>query len=331
MSAADLTLGDWGFGGASLGNLYKPVSDETAEATVEACWEMGVRWFDTAPHYGFGLSERRLGDLLRGKPRESFVLSTKVGRLMRPIAAASDRFGFCSPMPFEGVFDYSYDGVMRSFEDSLQRLGLSRIDVLLMHDIGATCHGAAAPGLFDIAMEGGYRAMERLRREGVVRAIGLGVNETAVCRAALGRGDWDLFLIAGRYTLLNQADEAGFFEVDHAAGVKVAVAGIYNSGILATGARDAAGAYYDYEQAPRPVVERVRRIEAVCERHATPLPAAALQFARAHPAADAVLIGMASPQEARHTAALASHPIPPALWADLRAEALIPADALTPC
>jgi D-threo-aldose 1-dehydrogenase len=306
------------------------MSDETARATVEASWDIGVRWFDTAPHYGFGLSERRLGDVLRDKPRGDYILSTKVGRLMKPRAEASDRFGFCSPMPFEGVFDYSYDGVMRSFEDSLQRLGLSSIDLLLMHDIGEAAHGAEAPRLFDIAMEGGYRAMERLRQAGVVKAIGLGVNETKVCRAALGRGDWDLFLIAGRYTLLNQADEAGFFQTAHAAGVKVAVAGIYNSGILATGSNDAGGAFYDYERAPPAVIERVRRIEAVCARHDTPLPAAALQFAKAHPAADAVLIGVASPDQARQTAALAAHPIPAELWRDLRAEALIPADAPTP-
>jgi len=326
---SDLRFGAWGLGAAGLGNLYGVVSDETARAAVDRAWAVGVRLFDTAPFYGFGLSERRLGDALRERPRDEYLLSTKVGRLLKPAAEAREKFGFLSPMPFDPVFDYSYDGVMRSFEDSLQRLGLSRIDILLMHDIGAVTHGEDAERQFAAAMDGGYRALDDLRSQGVVAAIGLGVNETAVCRAAMARGDWDVFLVAGRYTLLSQAEEGGFFEHARAKGAHVLAAGVYNSGILASDLRGG-GAYYDYAPAPAPILERARRIQAICDRHDTPLGAAALQFARAHPAVSAVLVGAPSGDQVEETAARAARPIPSALWRDLREAGLIAADAATP-
>ena len=320
----------FGFGGSALGNLYAPVSDGTARETVDACWDLGVRYFDTAPHYGFGLSERRLGDALRPRARDTFVLSTKVGRRLEPIPAARDQHSFRSPMPFEPVFDYSYDGVLRSFEHSLQRLGLSRVDVLLMHDIGSYTHGADADRQFAIAMEGGYRAMERLRSEGQVAAIGLGVNETAVCEASFAHADFDLFLVAGCYTLLDQSPLDGFFDRCSARGTAIIAAGVFNSGILATGVRHVAQPTFAYELAPDAIRARVLRIEEICDAHHVPLSAAALRFAAAHPAVDAVLVGAASPAQVEQTARHLRRPIPPEFWSALREAGMIRRDAPLP-
>lgn len=193
-----------GFGAASLGNLYQAISPEQAQATAEAAWAAGIRLFDTAPHYGQGLSERRLGDVLRNKPPRDYVLSTKVGRLLKPAGYAEHRHGFCSPMPFDIHYDYSYDGIMRSFEDSQQRLGLDRIDIALVHDIGRLTHGEQHEHHFKMLAESGYKALDSLRHDGLVQAIGLGVNEYEVCEQVLEHGDYDCFLLAGRYTLLEQ-------------------------------------------------------------------------------------------------------------------------------
>jgi D-threo-aldose 1-dehydrogenase len=322
----------WGFGAAGLGNLYRALDDGTARATLDAAWDAGVRYVDTAPFYGFGLSERRVGDALRGRPRGDFVLSTKVGRVLRPCGdiLGGVRHGFVSPMPFEAVFDYSYDGVMRSFEDSLQRLGLDRVDILYMHDIGSFAHGADNARLFPVAMDGGFRAMAELRAAGVVGAIGLGVNEVAVCAASFAHADFDLFMLAGRYTLLEQAPLDGFFEACLARGVGIVAAGVFNSGILATGAGGASVPWYDYQPAPPAIVERVRRIEAVCATHGVPLPAVALQFVGAHPAVLTSVIGVSDPARVARTSQLATLPLPSALWADLRAQGLIDAVAPVP-
>ena len=320
----------YGFGAASLGNLYRAIDDGIARATLDAAWDDGVRYVDTAPFYGFGLSERRVGDALRERPRDDYLLSTKVGRLLRPIAAASERNGFLSPMPFEAYFDYSYDGVMRSFEHSLQRLGLSRVDILYMHDIGRFSHGAANAHLFPIAMDGGYRALDELRSSGQVGAIGLGVNEIAVCEASFAHADFDLFMLAGRYSLLDQAPLDGFFDACSARGVGVVAAGVFNSGILATGTRGGEAPYYDYQPALPEIVARVRRIEDICARHDVPLAAAALQFVVAHPAVLSCVVGTASPARVHDTSRLVTSSIPPALWADLRDEGLIRPDAPTP-
>lgn len=313
----------FGMGASGLGNLYHAIDDVAARATVDAAWEAGIRYFDTAPFYGFGLSERRLGDALRERPRHDFVLSTKVGRLLRPAAGASARHGFQSAMPFEPVFDYSYDGVMRSFEDSLQRLGLDRIDVLLLHDLGAQTHGADHPHHFREAMNGGYRALDELRAAGVVQAIGMGVNEIAVCEEAMPHTYFDLLLLAGRYTLLDQSADAGFFADCLNRGIAIIAAGVFNSGILATGAAGGEH-YFDYAPASAAVQVQAQRLEAVCARHGVPLRAAALQFARAHPAVAAALIGLSSPGEVRQALEAAQWKIPPALWEELRSEGLLP-------
>jgi D-threo-aldose 1-dehydrogenase len=325
----------YGFGAAGLGNLYKAIDDATAAGTIAAAWDEGARYIDTAPFYGFGLSERRVGDALRERPRDAYLLSTKVGRLLRPSASAgaSERHGFVSPMPFDALFDYSYDGVMRSFEHSLHRLGLDRIDILYMHDIGGFAHGRDNARLFPIAMDGGYRAMDELRSSGQVGAIGLGVNEIAVCEASFAYADFDLFMLAGRYTLLDQAPLDGFFDACIARNVGIVAAGIFNSGILATGAGGGtAGAapYYDYQPAPPEILARTRRIEAVCARYGVPLPAVAIQFAGAHPAVLTSVLGLSSPARVHDSSRLAAFPTPADLWADLRDEGLIRADAPVP-
>lgn len=305
-----------GFGASSLGNLYRRVDDATARATAVAAWEHGIRYFDTAPHYGFGLSERRLGDVLR--EREGYVLSTKVGRLLAPRPRAEDKYGFRSPMPFEPVYDYSYDAVMRSFEDSQQRLGLSRIDIIYMHDIGRVTHGARHEELFAIAMDGGYRAMHELRAQGLVRAIGLGVNEYEVCAQAMAHGDFDCFLLAGRYTLLEQEPLEKFFPACAARGISIVIGGPYNSGILAAGTRSGRTLTYNYESAPPAVIEKARRIEQCCERHRVPLAAAALQFPLGHPVVASVIPGLGNPERAARTIELMQTAIPGELWRELK-------------
>jgi D-threo-aldose 1-dehydrogenase len=284
---------------------------------VDRAWELGVRYFDTAPFYGFGLSERRLGDALRGYARDSFLISTKVGVLLSPADPdpGNERHGFRSPMPFEPVYDYSYDGVMRSVEASLHRLGLARIDILYMHDLGRATHGDAHPHHFARAIEGGFRAMTELHDQEVVAAIGLGVNETEICAESLAHADFDLFLIAGRYTLLDRS-AAPFLDLCGARGIGVVAAGVFNSGVLATGSA-ANPAYYDYAPASPEILERVERLERIGARHGVPLVAAALQFAAGHPAVTLPLIGTADPELVEAASSLSKWPIPIEYWQDL--------------
>jgi D-threo-aldose 1-dehydrogenase len=257
-----------GFGGAPLGNMYSAFSDDDARATVRACYDAGIRYFDTAPLYGFGLSEHRVGEALRGRERDTFVLSTKIGRLLAPRDPKTlDSGQFKHSLPFAEVYDYSYDGVMRSVDDSLQRLGMHRVDILLAHDLDVWTHGSEAARQERVAefMAGGYRALIALREAGTVRAIGAGVNETAACQDLAKRGDFDCFLLAGRYTLLEQAPLDGFLPLCEQRRIALIIGGAYNTGILATGTVE--GAYFQYSPAPPEIVERVRRIEAVCARH----------------------------------------------------------------
>lgn len=322
-----------GLGCASLGNLYRPVSDVQAGETLQCALDAGLRYIDTAPYYGFGLSERRVGDVLRKEARDSIVLSTKVGRLLQPCGPVNGntaRHGYCSPMPFEPVYDYSYDGVMRSYEDSQQRLGLNRIDILYLHDIGRVTHGDDNTRLFKIAMESGYKALDELRRAGQISAFGLGVNEYEVCEQALEYGDFDCFLLAGRYTLLEQGALDTFLPRCEERKVSIIIGGVYNSGILAAGSQSKQTLYYNYEPAPVAIIERVQRLETICGEFQVPLPAAALQFPLAHPAVASVIVGTGNPLRITHTLALLSSPVPLEFWQALRAEGLLHAAAPVP-
>lgn len=320
-----------GFGGAPLGNLYRALADEQAHATVRAAYDSGMRLFDTAPLYGYGLSEHRIGEALRWEDRESFVLSTKVGRLLKPVPPREAKGGlFKQILPFKEDYDYGYDGVLRSVEDSLQRLGLSRIDVLLIHDVDVWTHGSEEARLrrFREVMEGGYRAMVELRQAGVVKAIGAGINEVRACLDFARAGDFDCFLLAGRYTLLEQEALDTLLPVLAERHMSLLIGGPYNTGILATGAVE--GAYYNYAPAPPEILDRVRRIEAVCARHKVRLASAALRFPLGHPNVATLIPGARSPQEVEENQAIFEAPIPADLWAELKQEGLLRADAPVP-
>lgn len=327
-----LTFTELGFGTAPLGNLYKSISDEDARATLDAAWAGGVRYFDTAPLYGLGLSETRLNPFLRGKPRHEYVLSTKVGRLMQH-CAPEHRAGvgkwFDVPQRREH-FDYSYDGIMRSFEHSFSRLGVDQIDILYVHDLCAFTHGskeASDTRIEEFFAARGYDAMISLRDQGLVKAIGGGVNEWEVCQKLAEQGDFDLFLLAGRYTLLEQAALETFLPLCEARGIGVVTGGPYNSGILATGPRP--GAYYNYDPAPQEILDRVAAIEAVCKSHNVRMVDAAFQFPLLHPAHVAVIPGGQGVSETEGNLKAAQASIPSALWADLKAKGLMREDAPT--
>jgi D-threo-aldose 1-dehydrogenase len=325
----DLMVSVYGFGGAPLGNMYQPLSDAQARDTLQFAWDNGFRYYDTAPRYGYGLSERRMGDFLRAQS-EPYVLSTKVGRLLEridgPIPADRD---FVDALPFVEVFDYSYDAVMRSVEDSWQRLGLRRIDIAYIHDIGRVTHGDEAhPRLMRDAMEGGARALDELKKAGVIGAYGLGVNEWEVCLEALKSCDMDVFLLAGRYTLLEQEAQETFLPECLRRNASVVIGGPFNSGVLVTG--PVPGAKYDYADAPDHILDRVRKIDAICRDHNVPLAAAAIQFPLTHPAVASVIPGTNSPDQIRDALAWADLHIPAALWDDLRGADLLRADVPVP-
>ena len=324
-----------GFGANAIGNLYTALDEDAARAAVDAAWDTGVRYFDTAPLYGHGLSERRLGDRLRGRPRDEYVLSSKVGRLLRPHGrhtpprlSVAEGGIFEGELPFRPEFDFSYDATLRSFEDSLQRLGLARIDVLLIHDADEWTHGAAIDDRLREVETGALRALRRLRDEGAIEAFGAGVNQAAACERLMDLGDFDCFLLAGRYTLLEQDALDGLLPRCVAAGVSIILGAPFNSGILATGAIP--GARYNYQPADAAILDRVARIEGICAAHDVPLAAAALQFVLAHPAVSSVIPGAKSAGEALRNAQLVALPIPSGLWADLREARLLRADAPIP-
>jgi D-threo-aldose 1-dehydrogenase len=327
------TLPRLGFGGAPLGNLFAPLADSAATELVRHAYERGVRYVDTAPHYGNGLSEHRIGAALRHVPRDSYALSTKVGRLLTAEATAPRaQNGYVEVLPFTQRWDYSAEGTLRSIEDSLQRLGLSRIDFVYIHDLARREHGAGYASRFREAMEGAVPALTKLRSEGVIAGFGLGVNEWEVCGEALAHTDLDVLLVAGRYTLADQTALPQLLPLCVARNVRVVIGGPFNSGILASGAkpRDGRVPYFNYQPAPADVVARVAAIEAVCAAHQVPLKAAALQFPLAHPAVACVAPGVRTIAEFDENLALSNHAIPDAFWRDLRAEGLIAVDSPLP-
>jgi D-threo-aldose 1-dehydrogenase len=301
------------FGGAPIGGLYAPVSEDQAAATLEAAWAAGIRAFDTAPHYGVGLSEQRIGRFLAGRPRAGFAISTKVGRRLVPADGDVDGAdGFYGTPPLARVRDYSRDGVLATLEDSMRRLGVDRVDVALIHD--PDDHAAEA-------LDGAYAALDQLRSEGTVGAVGVGMNQAPLLEWFVERADLDCVLIAGRYSLLDTRAAGRLFPACQSRGVAVLAAGIFNSGILAD---PRPGATFDYEPAPDAVVERARRIRAVCARHGVPLGAAATQFVLRHPAVTAVVVGARTPAEITEDAGYLAAEVPEDLFIELNEIGLIP-------
>ena len=319
-----------GLGGSPLGNRARPMREEDAEALIGAAWSAGIRYFDTAPLYGHGLAEARLGHGLRWQSRDEYVISSKVGRVLRSAPRASIDYGpWAGGLPFTCHFDYTYDGTLRSFEDSLQRLGLERIDIVFIHDIDVFTHGVAGQKqAFEQAMSGSYPALLRLRDEGVVKAIGVGVNEWEPCHAALVRGDFDCFLLAGRYTLLEQGALDCFLPLCLERNAAVVIGGGLNSGILATGALP--DARHNYGPASPEIRDLVARIDAICRQHHVPLPAVALQFVLAHPAVVSHIPGARSVAQLQQNVDWASQSVPAELWTELKSAGLLRPDAPVP-
>jgi len=317
-----------GFGAAPLGNMFRPLREEDCNDTVGAAWRCGLRYFDTAPLYGHGLSEIRLGRVLAEYDRDDYLLSTKVGRVLDACAPGEEGSGIYRDTPhYRARFDYSYDGVMRSFEDSLARLGVDRIDVLYVHDVDARNHGGSARAnerIDELIDLGGWRALSALRDSGAVTAIGAGVNEWEPCARLLDVADPDLFLLAGRYTLLEQEPIDTLFPSCTARGVGIVVGGPFNSGVLA------GKSSFDYSNVTAAVAGRVEALTSVCRDHEVMLPQAALQFPLAHPLVVCVIPGTQSATETEQNVALLRQPVPPALWDELKQRGLLRSNAPTP-
>lgn len=325
-----LSLTRIGFGSAPIGDLRRAPSDAETHELLQRAWDAGIRYFDTAPMYGSGLAERRLGDFLRDKPRDDYVLSTKVGRVLVPDRAwaVEQAGGDPRALPFRHAFDFSYDAVMRTYGESLQRLGLDRIDILYLHDIGRFVHRDRHEEMMTIALNGGVRALRALRESGAVRAIGAGVNEWQVLDELMNHGQWDVFLLANRYTLLDQDVLNGFLQRCLREGVAIVDGAPLNAGILATGGIK--GAQYNYRLASEAILDRVRRIEALCLKHGVPLICAGLNFPLGHEAVVSIIPGFAQPDEVTGNLAHFREAIPSELWDDLKRDGLLHPDAPPP-
>jgi D-threo-aldose 1-dehydrogenase len=317
-----------GFGAATLGNLYSAVDDAAAQAAVAMALQQGVQYFDTAPYYGYGLSEQRLGQALQAVPAVQAVISTKVGRLIVSDTAQHQPAGDFAVSGRLAVFDYSRDGILRSFESSLQRLGRDRVDILLLHDVGRVTHGPLHEARLKQALDEALPTMAHLKSSGACRAIGIGVNEEAVCLEIMQRFDLDCILLAGRYTLLEHRSAHGVMEEARRRGVGIIVGGAFNSGLLADA--KAPGKTYDYRPVEEHMLERARRIYTVCASHGVDVGAAALQFVLAHPAVVAVIAGLRSEAEVLSAVARVQAPLPDSLWNSLRDAGLLLPDVPTP-
>ena len=296
-----------GLGSAPLGGLFEAVSDDEAHRVVEAAWQAGIRFFDTAPLYGHGLAEQRFGAVLRTKPRDEFVIATKVGRLLRKDAPPEPGQAYKGAPPVNPVFDFSYDGVMRSAEESLVRLGLDRIDVLHIHD---------PDDHYEEALSGAYRALDRMRSEGMIKAVGAGMNQAEMLARFAREADFDCFLLAGRYTLLDRIGLKELLPLCVEKGIAIIAGGVFNSGILAD---PRPGATYNYTVAPPQLVERAAQLNAICKRHGVDLKAAAIQFPLRHPAVACVLTGCRSVAEVEENVRMFQTPVPDTLWDELDA------------
>jgi D-threo-aldose 1-dehydrogenase len=330
LGRTSVSVTELGLGTAPLGELFDRIDDDDAAALIASAWDGGVRYFDTSPWYGRGLAEHTLGRALYRRPRGDYVISTKIGRVLRrPLGPNAIRDQWLGGLEFQTVFDYGYDGVMRSFEDSLQRLGINRVDVLLIHDLDPWDHNPATLNAYFTQLKtSGWRALAELREAGVIGGIGAGFNSMGSIPRFLDLFDMDFFLLAMRYTLLEQEVLESEFALCEERGVGIIIGGGYNSGILATG--PVPGAMYNYAPAGPEIIERVSKIERVCARHGVPLPAAALQFPLGHKIVASIIPGAITRAQAEKNVAAFRHPIPPDLWAELKHEKLIRADAPVP-
>jgi D-threo-aldose 1-dehydrogenase len=309
-----------GLGGAPLGGLFEDVQGEAAVATIRRALELGINFFDTAPLYGHGKSEKWMGKGLAGVPADSRVLATKVGRVLEPVEPGTlEKDEFDNPAPFKPVFDFSYDGVMRSFNDSLERMQVDHIDILHIHD---------PDNHYTQAIKGAYPALDQLRKEGKIKAVGAGMNQAEMPAQFAREGKFDCFLLAGRYSLIDHTGLKELLPLCVEKHISIIIGGPYNSGILATGAKP--GAKFNYADAPPEILEKVRKVEEVCARHQVPMKAAALQFPLAHPAVASVIPGARSVAELEDNFRLISHPIPGDFWRDLRKKGLLPEEAPIP-
>ena len=332
LGRAGAAVSEIGLGGAPLGDLFEVIEESTAQQILGAAWDEGVRYFDTAPFYGYGKSEHRVGHFLRQQERPQFACSTKVGRVLRPTDDPSsfDSGFWAGGLPFDLEFDYSYDGIMRSFEDSLQRLALPSVEYLIIHDLDFWFHltESKVQAYLDQLATSGWRALERLRSSGVIKGVGAGINEMGMMPRFLEMVDLDFFLVALPYTLLDQEVlEMEFPQCDER-GVRVVIGAVFASGILATGPVE--GSKYKYAPAEANVLQKTRKIEAVCSRHGTPLAAAALQLPLAHPIVSAVIPGALAPEHVQQNLHLYRHAIPADLWSELKSSGLLRQDAPTP-
>ncbi|HEX4892665.1 MAG TPA: aldo/keto reductase [Hyphomicrobiaceae bacterium] len=329
---AGLTVTEIGFGGAPIGNFRFDISDEASHGAMAALWQGGGRLYDTSPYYGYGRSELRVGRFLQSVPASEYVLSTKIGRVMRPLRASDDTTGLrTGGLPMFPRYDYSYDGVMRSLEHSYLRMGVNRIDIALIHDVDAFTHGsdAAAEPHFKAAMDGAYKALDELRRSGDLKAIGAGINDTRWCRRFVEAGDFDCIMMAGQYTLLQHTRETlDFIELCRKRGVGLLLAAVFNSGLLVMGSKSSAT--FNYNPPPADVMERLRGIEKIAAAHSVPLNAAAIQFALAEPVVKAAVLGATGPAEVESNLKARHHPIPAAFWSDLKAAGLLAAGLPVP-
>jgi D-threo-aldose 1-dehydrogenase len=321
----DLAITTMGLGCAQMGNLYRLTSYEECQSAFDAAWERGIRYFDTAPHYGHSRAELRLGTMLTDKPRKDYVVSTKVGRLMQPDANMGDEAnGFINPLPFRGVYDYSFDGILRSFEDSQKRLGVIDPDILYIHDIGTVTHGDQNAHYWaQLINGGGFKALSSLKEQGAVKAIGLGVNEWEVVRDAMAETHIDVAMLAGRYTLLEQ-QSLGFMNDCQKAGTAIVIAGAFNSGILAGNRK------FNYTDAPDALLTRVEALQKLCDDMGVTLQAAALQFPLAHPAAVSVVSGARNGGQISSNADWLEESIADEFWHALKAQSLIDPEAPLP-
>lgn len=322
-----------GLGGAPLGNLFTAISEAQALGLVQDAWDSGCRTYDTAPHYGNGLSEHRLGQALRAMPRAAFVLSSKVGRLLLPDASAPrDQNSYVGVLPFTQRWDYSAQGVQRSIEDSLQRLGMATLDVAYIHDCDVTVHGADYPRVLRQVVDEALPQLRRLQQQGVIRHIGLGVNDVQVCLDVLAQADLDCLMLAGRYTLVDHSGLGQLLPLCVQRGVRIALGGVFNSGILATGVRGQGdGApLFNYAAAPHEWIRRVGAVEDLCLRHGVPLRAAALQFPLAHPAVEIIMLGAQQSAHWHDAVTMLGKPVPAAFWRELQAQGLVPPEAPLP-